>query len=42
MADTPAKPHLFAYLLARVHAICAALASEGNWPAGTDFSRVVV
>ncbi len=42
MADTPAKPHLFADVLARVHAICAALASEGNWPAGTDFSRVVV
>src|ERR1051325_2724023 len=42
MADTPAKPHLFADVLARVHAVCAALASEGNWPAGVDFSRVVV
>src|SRR6478752_6871978 len=42
MADNPAKPHLFADVLARVHAICAALASEGNWPVGTDFSRVVV
>ena len=29
-------------MLARVHAICAALAREGNWPAGIDFSRVVV
>ena len=42
MADNPAKPHLFADVLARVHAICAALAEEGNWPAGIDFSRVVV
>src|SRR5882762_4743 len=42
MAEKPASPHLFADVLARVHAICAALASEGNWPAGIDFSRVVV
>src|SRR6266571_2582248 len=42
MADKPASPHLFADVLARVHAVCAALATEGNWPAGTDFSRVVV
>jgi arginyl-tRNA synthetase len=42
MADKPASPHLFADVLARVHAICAALATEGNWPAGVDFSRVVV
>ena len=34
--------HLFADVLARVHAICAALAAEGHWPAGIDFSRVVV
>src|SRR5215467_5167633 len=42
---TPAKIlslHLFADVLARVHAICARLAAEGNWPAGVDFSRVVV
>src|SRR5215468_1618111 len=42
---TPAKTpslHLFADVLARVHAICAVLAKEGNWPAGIDFSRVVV
>jgi arginyl-tRNA synthetase len=42
MAEKPASPHLFADVLARVHAICAALATEGNWPAGIDFSRVVV
>ncbi len=34
--------HLFADVLARVHAICAALARDGNWPEGIDFSRVVV
>src|SRR5712691_2084023 len=34
--------HLFADVLARVHAICAGLAAEGNWPAGIDYSRVVV
>jgi arginyl-tRNA synthetase len=42
MADNPSPKHLFAAVLARVHAVCAALASEDNWPAGTDFSRVVV
>ncbi|WP_027579086.1 arginine--tRNA ligase [Bradyrhizobium sp. Ai1a-2] len=42
MADKPASPHLFADVLARVHAICAALAAEDNWPNGIDFSRVVV
>src|SRR5436190_4526883 len=42
MADKPSSPHLFADLLARVHAICVALATEGNWPSGIDFSRVVV
>src|SRR5437660_11619173 len=42
MADKPTSPHLFADVLARVHAICAALATESNWPAGIDFSRVVV
>src|ERR1700759_1300983 len=34
--------HLFADLLARLHAISADLAKEGNWPEGTEFSRVVV
>ncbi|MEA2963468.1 MAG: arginyl-tRNA synthetase [Alphaproteobacteria bacterium] len=42
MAEKPASPHLFADVLARVHAICAALAAEDSWPAGIDFSRVVV
>jgi arginyl-tRNA synthetase len=42
MADKPASQHLFADVLARVHAICAVLATEGQWPDGIDFSRVVV
>src|SRR5882757_6795606 len=42
MADKPASQHLFADVLARVHAICVALAIEGQWPASIDFSRVVV
>ncbi|MBA2400536.1 MAG: arginine--tRNA ligase [Bradyrhizobium sp.] len=42
MSEKPTSPHLFADVLARVHAICAALAAEENWPAGIDFSRVVV
>ena len=41
MSDT-ASQHLFADVLARVHAICADLAAEGQWPDGIDFSRVVV
>src|SRR4051812_16619290 len=42
MAGQSASPHLFADVLARVRAVCGALAAEGNWPAGADFSRVVV
>src|SRR5882672_11430705 len=42
MADNPMSEHLFATVLARVHRVCAALAGEGGWPAGIDFSRVVV
>src|SRR6202011_781048 len=42
MAEPSASPHLFADVLARVHAVCAALATEGQWPDGVDFSRVVV
>ena len=42
MADNPVSLHLFADVLARVRAICADLAREGNWPDGVDFSRVVV
>jgi arginyl-tRNA synthetase len=42
MADQASPPHLFADVLARVHAVCGALAAEGGWPAGIDLSRVVV
>jgi arginyl-tRNA synthetase len=42
MADQASPQHLFANVLARVHAVCAALAEEGGWPAGIDLSRVVV
>ena len=42
MADKAPHPHLFADVLARVHAICASLAIEGRWPDGIDFSRIVV
>src|SRR6186713_657903 len=42
MSDKPVPQHLFSDVLARVHAVCAALAAEENWPAGIDFSRVVV
>src|SRR5215831_1469097 len=42
MAEKSNSLHLFANALARVHAICAKLAAEGNWPAGIDLSRVVV
>ena len=42
MSDKPASQHLFSNVLARVHAVCATLAAEGQWPGGIDFSRVVV
>ena len=42
MSDKPASQHLFSDVLERVQAICATLAAEGQWPAGIDFSRVVV
>jgi arginyl-tRNA synthetase len=42
MADQAPHPHLFADVLARVHAVCSALAAEGGWPANIDLSRVVV
>jgi arginyl-tRNA synthetase len=42
MADKSTSQHLFADVLARVHAVCGALAAEGQWPAGIDLSRVVV
>src|ERR1700734_601707 len=42
MIDKASPPHLFANVLARVHAVCGALAAEDGWPAGIDLSRVVV
>jgi arginyl-tRNA synthetase len=42
MAEQASPPHLFADVLARVHAVCGALAAEGGWPKGIDLSRVVV
>jgi arginyl-tRNA synthetase len=43
MADkASSQQHLFADVLARVHAVCGALAAEGGWPVAIDFSRVVV
>jgi arginyl-tRNA synthetase len=42
MIEKASPPHLFANVLARVHAVCGALAAEGGWPAGIDLSRVVV
>jgi arginyl-tRNA synthetase len=33
--------HLFANVLARIHAVCAALVAEGVLPAGIDLARVV-
>jgi len=40
-AQNPA-PHLFADVLARVHAVCGELATSNAWPAPIDLSRVVV
>jgi arginyl-tRNA synthetase len=42
MVDKAKNLHLFADVLARVHAVCADLARAGGWPNGIDFSRVVV
>jgi arginyl-tRNA synthetase len=42
MAEKPSPPHLFADVLARVHAVCGALAAEGGWPPNIDLSRIVV
>src|SRR6195952_973647 len=41
MVDSSPPQHLFADVLARVHAVCAAVAAEGGWP-DADLSRVVV
>jgi arginyl-tRNA synthetase len=42
MTEKASSSHLFGDVLARVHAVCGALATEGAWPAGIDLSRVVV
>src|SRR6202163_3895077 len=42
MADQASPQHLFANVLARVQAVCGALAAERGWPAGIDLSRIVV
>jgi len=42
MSSLKHPQHLFADVLARVHAVCAALGGEGVLPAGIDLSRVVV
>jgi arginyl-tRNA synthetase len=41
MANSDPSQHLFANVLARVHAACSVLATEGGWP-DLDLSRVVV
>jgi arginyl-tRNA synthetase len=41
MASSVSSQHLFANVLARVHAACSAFAAEGGWP-DADLSRVVV
>ncbi|WP_425993735.1 arginine--tRNA ligase [Afipia sp. DC4300-2b1] len=42
MTSPAQSQHLFADVLSRVHAVCAALGGEGVLPAGLDLSRVVV
>jgi arginyl-tRNA synthetase len=42
MADQASPPHLFANVLARVQAVCGALAMEGGWSAAIELPRVVV
>jgi arginyl-tRNA synthetase len=42
MVGSASSQHLFATVLARVHAVCSTLAAEGGWPANVDLSRVVV
>jgi arginyl-tRNA synthetase len=42
MIDKVSPLHLFADVLARVHAACGALAAEGVLPANIDLARVVV
>jgi arginyl-tRNA synthetase len=42
MAYQASPQHLFANVLARVHAVCGVLAAQSGWAAGIDLSRVVV
>jgi arginyl-tRNA synthetase len=42
MVEKASSLHLFADVLARVQAVCAALGTEAGWPAGIDFSKIVV
>ncbi len=42
MVESAPSQHLFAAVLAHVHAVCAQLEGEGVLPAGIDVSRVVV
>src|SRR5438105_6839116 len=42
MADFAPPPRLFANVLARVHAACAALAIDGVLPAGIELARIVI
>ncbi len=42
MAKTLSRPHLFAEVLGRVHAICRALATDGVLGPSPDLSRVVI
>ena len=42
MTTSAPTPHLFATMLARVHAICNVLIAEGVLPQGIDLSRIVV
>jgi arginyl-tRNA synthetase len=42
MMGPVSSQHLFANVLARVHAVCGALAAEAGWPSAIDLSRVVV
>jgi arginyl-tRNA synthetase len=41
-ADSVSSPHLFAQVLARVQAACAALTVDGGLPTGIDLARVAV
>ena len=42
MTNSGPSRHLFADVLARVHAVCSVLADEGALPVGLDLSRIVV